>query len=74
MSLSRSVSTNDTALNIIFAKLIGIRNSTLLFADSLWSNDPPIASNDRVNVKRSNSPNVTSSTESKRGPMCDRIS
>ena len=74
VSLSHSVSTNKTALNIIFAKMIGIRNSTLLFTDSLWSHDPPTASNESIKMKRSNSSNVTTSAQSKRSPLCNKIS
>ena len=73
MSLSHSVSTNETALNIIFAKMIGIRNSTLLF-DSLWSPDLLTASKGRVKVKRSSSPNATAGVQGKRSPLCDTIS
>lgn len=71
VSLANSVSNNQTALNIIFAKMIGIRNSTLLLTNFHWSHEPLNGSNE---TKGTNSPNATVVPCGKDSSLCDKIS
>ena len=74
MSLSESVSTNQTALHAIFAKMIGVRNLTTLFNNSLWSHDQMTKSHGRVKTKKSNPPKSITVAQSKNNSLCHKIS
>ena len=71
MLLSKSVATNETALNIIFTKMMGIKNSTLLLTDFP---DEPTGSSDRMKTKKSILLDTMTAAGNKRGPLCREIS
>ena len=74
MSLSESVSTNQTALHAIFARMIGVRNLTMLFNNSFWSHDQMTKSHNRVKTKRSNPRKAITVAQSKNTSLCHKIS